>query len=96
MRTLIKTTLGVTAAALFSANAHAGIMSDTQSTEVKVEAPVSKTVKTIDADGQVGQLTLYRVDSNPRKAAVLGALEEQTTEAYIVQDCPSSYKMRQI
>lgn len=86
MSTLIKTTLGITVAALFSANAHAGITSGTQSADETAKAPVSQTVKTIDGDGQVGQLTLYRVNSDPRKAAVLGALEEQRTDAYIVQD----------
>lgn len=86
MSTLIKTTLGMAAAALFSANAQAGIMSSAQSTDVKADAPVSQTVKTIDADGQVGELTIYRAEVDPRKSVVLGAFEEQETDAYIVQD----------
>ena len=46
----------------------------------------TQTVQTLDADGQVGQLTIVEVERNPNLTAVLGALEMQNTEAYIVQD----------
>ena len=76
-RALTASTLIFTTA-LFALPATAGDMD---------KAPESRTtvmVKTIDADGTVGDAQ-FRVDS-PRETAVLGALDVQTTEAYVVED----------
>ena len=73
--------------ALVATTAQAGI--DQAKTDKAADEAVvteTKTVQTLDADGQVGQLTIVEVDRNPNLTAVLGALEMQNTEAYIVQD----------
>ena len=83
-RALTASTLIFTTA-LFALPAAAGDM-DKMAGE-KEKAPESRTtvmVKTIDADGAVGDAQ-FRVDS-PRETAVLGALDVQTTEAYVVED----------
>lgn len=85
MTLLSKSTLGLTAATLIATTAQAGgITEKTAQTDQIQPSPV--TVQTIDSDGQVGQLTIYTTDSDFQKTAVLGALAQQTTDAYIVQD----------
>jgi hypothetical protein len=81
MKTIAKATLGLSTAALFATSAFAGqVKSDDTA---KTTAP-SQTVKTIDSDNQVSQLTLVQMNENGQ--AVLGAFEQQTTDAYIVQN----------
>ena len=83
MKTILKTTLGVATAALLASTAQAGEdkMVDADKTMTKTQ-----TVRTIDADGQVGEITIFSADQDERKVAVLGAFSQQATEAYIVQD----------
>lgn len=77
MKTVLKATLGLSVAALFSSTAYAG---DAQTSDVMTP----QTVKTIDSDNQVSQLTIVRIDED--REAVLGAFEQQNTDAYIVQN----------
>jgi hypothetical protein len=77
MKTVLKATLGLSVAALLSSTVQAG---ETQTPDVM--AP--QTVKTIDSDNQVSQLTIVRIDED--REAVLGAFEQQNTDAYIVQN----------
>jgi len=77
MKTILKATLGLTTAALMATAAQAG---DAQPSDMT--AP--QTVKTIDSDNQVSQLTIISMDED--REAVLGAFEQQNTDAYIVQD----------
>jgi hypothetical protein len=81
MKMIAKATLGLTTAALLATSAHAG---QTKSDETAKTAEPTQTVKTIDSDNQVSQLTLVRMNENGQ--AVLGAFEKQTTDAYIVQN----------
>ncbi|GLQ21152.1 hypothetical protein ACFFUB_06680 [Algimonas porphyrae] len=83
MKTFIATATGLLVATGFAATAQAGGMVDKSKTEAKADTQV---VQTIDADGQVGQLTIFEVDTNDRTTAVLGAFEQQNTDAYIVAD----------
>jgi len=82
MKIILKTTLGLSTAALLAATAQAG--DTTSEASADTTAPTTQIVKTIDADNQVGQLSIVRMDKN--NEAVLGAFEEQNTDAYIVQD----------
>ena len=81
MKMIDKATLGLTTAALLATSAHAG---QTKSDETTKTSEPTQTVKTIDSDNQVSQLTLVRMNENGQ--AVLGAFEKQTTDAYIVQN----------
>ena len=81
MKMIAKATLGLTTAALLATSAQAG---QTKSDETAKTAEPTQTVKTIDSDNQVSQLTLVRMNENGQ--AVLGAFEKQTTDAYIVQN----------
>lgn len=81
MKMTTKLTLGLSTVALFASAAQA---SQAPSETMDVKATTTQTVQTIDADGQVGQLTIIRIDEDNQ--AVLGAIEEQRTEAYIVQN----------
>ncbi|WP_298915950.1 hypothetical protein [uncultured Algimonas sp.] len=91
MNFLARTTLGFASAALLAGAANAGTM---DGDKVKVDknkpetvvATTTRTVQTLDADGQVGQLTLVEIDRDAETTAVLGALAMQTTDAYIVKD----------
>ncbi|MGJ8558861.1 MAG: hypothetical protein ACSHX3_01355 [Litorimonas sp.] len=81
MKMILKMTLGLSTAALFATTAQAGeVKSDTMTKTVDA----TQTVKTIDADNQVSQLTLVQMSDDSQ--AVLGAFEQQTTDAYIVQN----------
>ena len=82
MTALSKTALLGLSLALIAGSAQAGL-GQKKAEETKETV---KTVQTLDADGQVGQLTIFEVEPNPELTAVLGALELQNTEAYIVQD----------
>ena len=82
MTALSKTALLRLSLALIAGSAQAGLGQE-KAEETKETV---KTVQTLDADGQVGQLTIFEVEPNPELTAVLGALELQNTEAYIVQD----------
>lgn len=82
MTALSKTALLGLSLALIAGSAQAGLGQE-KAEETKETV---KTVQTLDADGQVGQLTIFEVEPNPELTAVLGALELQNTEAYIVQD----------
>ena len=82
MKIILKTTLGLSTAALLAATAQAGDAASEAAADTT--APTTQIVKTIDADNQVGQLSIVRMDKN--NEAVLGAFEEQNTDAYIVQD----------
>jgi methionyl-tRNA formyltransferase len=87
MTAIYKTTLGALSLALMAGTAQAGVTQaemDKKADETLVTT--TQTVQTLDADGQVGQLTIVEVERNPELTAVLGALELQNTEAYIVQD----------
>lgn len=81
MKMIIKATLGLTTTALLATAAHA---EQAKSTDMVQPVPSTQTVKTIDSDNQVSQLTLVRTNENGQ--AVLGAFEKQTTDAYIVQN----------
>ena len=87
MTDFYKTATAALGLALFATTAQAGI--DQAEADKKADDAVvttTQTVQTLDADGQVGQLTIVEVERNPNLTAVLGALEMQNTEAYIVQD----------
>ncbi|MEM7728669.1 MAG: hypothetical protein AAF311_05270 [Pseudomonadota bacterium] len=87
MKTIFKAALGTATAALFAGTAQAGMtQAETQAADAETPVVTTRTVQTLDADGQVGQLTLVEVDRNPQMTAVLGALAMQETDAYIVQD----------
>lgn len=77
MKTILKATLGLSITALLSTAAQAG---EAQASDVMTP----QTVQTIDSDNQVSQLTIVRMDED--REAVLGAFEQQNTDAYIVQD----------
>lgn len=81
MKTILKITIGLSTAALFATTAQAGEVKSDKMTKA-VES--TQTVKTIDGDNQVSQLTLVRMSDDSQ--AVLGAFEQQTTDAYIVQN----------
>lgn len=81
MKMIIKATLGLTTTALLATAAHA---EQAKSTDMVQPVESTQTVKTIDSDNQVSQLTLVRTNENGQ--AVLGAFEKQTTDAYIVQN----------
>lgn len=81
MKTILKATLGLTTAALLATTAQAF---QAEPADMAETAPLTQTVQTIDSDNQVGQLTL--VEMNEDSQAVLGAFEQQNTDAYIVQD----------
>lgn len=81
MKTIVKATLGLITTVLFATAAHA---EQVKSTDMAKPAESTQTVKTIDSDNQVSQLTLVRTSEDGQ--AVLGAFEKQTTDAYIVQN----------
>lgn len=81
MKTILKATLGLTTVALFATTAQA---ENAKSDDAVKTIEATQTVKTIDSDNQVSQLTLVRMSEDSQ--AVLGALELQNTDAYIVQD----------
>ncbi|GHA96622.1 hypothetical protein GCM10009069_19570 [Algimonas arctica] len=81
MNIFLKITLGLSTAAVFATTAHAEEMKPAEMTKTVV---ATQTVKTIDADNQVSQLTLVRMSEDSQ--AVLGAFEQQNTDAYIVQN----------
>ena len=83
MKTFIASTAGLLVASSFAMTAHAGGMTDKNKAEKTSDTQI---VQTIDADGQVGQLTIFEVADDHRNTAVLGALEQQNTDAYIVAD----------
>lgn len=70
--------------ALLATTAQAGDMKTDMSAMQPVQSRTTTMVKTIDADGQVGQMTVTA--NTPRQTAVLGALATQTTDAYVVED----------
>lgn len=84
MKTLSKTALGLLTATLLASTAQAAGTSD----KAKLESaePVPVTVKTIDGNGQTGEITIFTSEADTQKTSVLGAFEQQTTEAYIVRD----------
>lgn len=83
-RNIILTTALTSSLALMASTASAGEMNSSAKMDVKAQAQAqAKTVRTIDADGQVGQLTIVRDDTE--QTAVLGALAVQTTDAYVVR-----------
>ncbi|MEL6688068.1 MAG: hypothetical protein AAFP97_10665 [Pseudomonadota bacterium] len=87
MTALYKTTLGALSLALVAGTAQAGVMQAEMDKNVdEALTTTTQTVQTLDADGQVGQLTIVEIERSPELTAVLGALELQNTEAYIVQD----------
>lgn len=81
MKTIAKVTLGLTMTALLATAAHA---EPVKSSDMTKTGESTQTVKTIDSDNQVSQLTLVRMNEDSQ--AVLGAFEQQTTDAYIVQN----------
>lgn len=81
MKMILKTTLGLSTAALLATTAQAG---EVKPSDMAKTVASTQTVKTIDADNQVGQLTLVRTNEDGQ--AVLGAFEQQNTDAYIVQN----------
>jgi hypothetical protein len=87
MKTTLKAALGFSTALMMAGAAHAGPTDKTMTAkDAKAAEQTHTVVRTIDADGRVGQLTLFQVQDNPQQTAVLGALAEQTTDAYVVQD----------
>lgn len=81
MKTILKMTLGLSTSAIFATSAQA---EEGKPVEVTKTVSTTQTVKTIDADNQVSQLTLARMGEDNQ--AVLGAFEQQNTDAYIVQN----------
>jgi hypothetical protein len=81
MNTTLKLTFGLVTAALLTTTAYA---EGVKAPEMTKTVESTQTVKTIDADNQVSQLTLVRMNEDSQ--AVLGAFEQQNTDAYIVQD----------
>jgi len=81
MKTILKITLGLSTAAIFATTAQA---EEVKPAEMTKTVATTQTVKTIDADNQVSQLTLARMSEDTQ--AVLGAFEQQNTDAYIVQN----------
>ena len=80
-RTLATAAATLAASTLMAATAQAGDMNT--SSDYQPQSRTTTMVKTIDADGQVGQMTV--VANTPRKTAVLGALAVQNTDAYVVE-----------
>lgn len=81
MTIFLKLTLGLSTAVVFATTAYAQEIKPTEMTKTVAS---TQTVKTIDADNQVSQLTLVRMSEDSQ--AVLGAFEQQNTDAYIVQN----------
>ena len=78
------TTLTTATAILVAATATPAFAGEMMKETTTVTAETT-TVRTIDGDNQVGQVTIFTAgDAN--KSAVLGALAEQKTDAYIVAD----------
>jgi hypothetical protein len=90
MKTMSKLGLGIVTAAVMAASAQASMIDGPQADADKATTDRSvkstHTVQTLDADGRVGELTLIEFEESSQVTDVLGALEMQETEAYIVQD----------
>lgn len=82
MKTIIKMTTGLLATAAFATAAQANVDQD----KINDDKSDTRIVKTIDAQGQVGQLTILSIKNDDNKTAVLGAFEVQNTDAYIVEN----------
>lgn len=80
MQNFMKAAFGATTLALIATSAQA----QSEMNAAKTVTSETQTVETIDSNDQVGKLTITRVDAEGQ--AVLGVLEQQTTDAYIVQD----------
>ncbi|MGB6231715.1 MAG: hypothetical protein WBF53_16480 [Litorimonas sp.] len=78
--------LALATTALFATSAQAGVMSDDTTVKADAQSMTTRTVKTIDADGNVGMITVQAAATDMRRTAVLGAFEVQNTDAYIVED----------
>lgn len=81
MKTILTLTLGLSTAVIFATGAQA---EEVKSADMTKTVATTQTVQTIDADNQVSQLTLSRMGEDTQ--AVLGAFEQQNTDAYIVQN----------
>ncbi len=87
MKLMTATAAALAATAMMTTTAAAG---DYNKAEMKSSAmqqgKMTKMVKTIDADGAVSTMTVDATPMETRKTAVLGALAEQNSDAYVVQD----------
>lgn len=81
MKTILTLTLGLSTAVIFATGAQA---EEVKPADMTKTVETTQTVQTIDADNQVSQLTLSRMGEDTQ--AVLGAFEQQNTDAYIVQN----------
>lgn len=63
----------------------AGDMKAEKESSVKQQTQV-QTVRTIDGDNRVGELTIFDAGENEQSSAVLGAVATQNTDAYVVRD----------
>lgn len=81
MKTLTTASLGFGAAVLL-----AGIAMAAPEKPADAEITPTQTVRTIDADGKIGEITVYTVERTDRDTRVLGAFEQQETDAFIVQN----------
>lgn len=81
MKTILTLTLGLSTAVIFATGAQA---EEVKPADMTKTVATTQTVQTIDADNQVSQLTLSRMGEDTQ--AVLGAFEQQNTDAYIVQN----------
>lgn len=86
MKTMTATLTGLATATLFAATAQAADTSNMDSAAMTMTSETVRTVKTIDADGEVSMKTVTVMPTETRKTAVMSAFAEQNTDAYIVAD----------
>ena len=87
MNTIMTTTIAIAATTMMATGALAGeAKSAMKSDTVNATTMKTQTVRTIDADGQVGEITIFDTEASDQKVAVLGTFSQQATNAYVVRD----------